>query len=94
MDKLQIRSFGTTAKGEKAYAYTMKNDAGMEVVVSDFGATLLNVVVPDKENNLVEVTLGSDAPAGYEASDAAMGASVGRNANRIGGAEIEINGVK
>lgn len=94
MDKLQIRSFGTTAKGEKAYAYTMKNDAGMEVEVSDFGATLLNVVVPDKENHPVEVTLGYDAPAGYEASDAAMGASVGRNANRIGGAEIEINGVK
>ena len=93
MEKLQIKSFGTTSKGEKTYVYTMKNDAGMEVQVSDFGATLVNVVVPDPEENPVEVVLGYDTAADYEAGDGAMGASVGRNANRIGGAEFELQGV-
>ena len=48
-----------------------------------------------KDNNLVEVTLGYDDATGYEAGlGNAFGASVGRNANRIGGAVIEINGTE
>lgn len=37
MEKLQIQKFGITKDGSKPYLYKMKNDAGMEVQVSDFG---------------------------------------------------------
>lgn len=93
MKQLQKRDFGKTSKGEQATVYTMKNEVGMEVSVCDFGATLTSVLVPDQEGNPVEVTLGYDDVAGYENGlGNAFGASVGRNANRIGNAVIEING--
>ena len=86
MKPLQKKDFGKTSKGELATVYTLENEAGMQISVSDFGATLTSVLVPDKDNNPVEVTLGYDDAAGYEAGlGNAFGASVGRNANRIGG---------
>ena len=93
MEKLQIRKFGITKDGSKPYLYKMKNDAGMEVQVSDFGATLVNVTVLDQDKNPVEVVLGYEDAAGYENGTAAIGAIVGRNANRIGGACVTINGI-
>lgn len=84
-----------TSKGVQATLYILENEAGMQISVSDFGATLTSVLVPDKDNNPVEVTLGYDDAAGYEAGlGNAFGASVGRNANRIAGAVIEINGTE
>ena len=95
MKPLQKKDFGKTSKGELATVYTLENEAGMQISVSDFGATLTSVLVPDKDNNPVEVTLGYDDAAGYEAGlGNAFGASVGRNANRIAGAVIEINGTE
>ena len=93
MEKLQIQKFGITKDGSKPYLYKMKNDAGMEVQVSDFGATLVNVTVLDQDKNPVEVVLGYEDAAGYENGTAAIGAIVGRNANRIGGACLTINGI-
>ena len=92
MKPLQKKDFGKTSKGAQATLYILENEAGMQISVSDFGATLTSVLVPDKDNNLVEVTLGYDDAAGYEAGTKFFGATVGRNANRIGGAVIEING--
>ena len=95
MKPLQKKDFGKTSKGAQATLYILENEAGMQISVSDFGATLTSVLVPDKDNNPVEVTLGYDDAAGYEAGlGNAFGASVGRNANRIGGAVIEINGTE
>ena len=43
------KEFGATKNGEKASCYVLKNSKGMEAVVSDFGASLLNLYVPDKD---------------------------------------------
>lgn len=94
MYKLTVRNFGTTEKGEKTCLYTMKNDSGLEVSVSDFGATLVNVCVPGKDGKLVDVTLGYDDAAAYEKGGEAFGATVGRSANRIKDARVEINGTE
>ena len=93
MEKLQIQKFGITKDGSKPYLYKMKNDAGMEVQVSDFGATLVNVTVLDQDKNPVEVVLGYEDAAGYENGTAAIGAIVGRNANRIGAECVTLNGI-
>ena len=94
MDKLKVKKFGVTEKGEKPYLYTLQNDKGMQVAVTDYGATLVNVVVPDKDGKMTDVVLGYDDVSGYEHGGLFFGATVGRSANRIGGAEFEINGVK
>ena len=82
--------FGMTPNGESAFLYTITCDQ-MKAVLSDFGATLVQLMVPDAQGNLEDVVLGFDSPAAYAASDAYLGATVGRNANRIKGAAIVVN---
>lgn len=92
MDKLTVKQFGTTGDGRKAWLYTMKNDAGTTVSVTDYGAALVNVIVKGQDGIPLDVVLGYDDAAGYERGEASIGATVGRSANRIGGAQIEIGG--
>lgn len=86
-----ICGFGSTSKGE-ATLYRIKNQNGCEMAVTDFGATLVKVIVPDKDGNMKDVVLGYDSAEIYEKRDASFGATVGRVANRIGKAEFELNG--
>lgn len=85
-------SFGMTSKGEEARLFTIQNDKGMEIKVSDYGATLVQVRVPDKEGRLLDVVLGYDEVQGYEAGNAFFGATIGRVANRIGNGEFRLGG--
>lgn len=93
MSSIEKKEFGMTKNGEMAYLYTIKNDNNMEIAVTDFGAALVSVLVPDKNGSIRDVVLGYDDAAAYEAGGISFGAPVGRSANRIGGAAFEINGV-
>ncbi|MEZ3487030.1 MAG: galactose mutarotase [Lachnospiraceae bacterium] len=84
--------FGTTSRGEKASLYTLKNQNGMEIAVSDYGAVLVKVLVPDRDGNLQDVVLGYDDVKGYESGTLYFGATVGRIANRIKGGTFELGG--
>ena len=66
----------------------------MEAVVSDFGASLLKLYVPDKDGKTQDVVLGYETLEDYENGGDSLGATVGRVANRIGMAEFELNGKK
>ena len=90
---MKVTDFGATVKGDETKLYTLTNKNGMEIAVSDYGATLVQVIVPDKEGKPCDVVLGYDEAAGYEEGDLFFGAIVGRSANRIGGASFELNGV-
>ena len=90
---MKVTDFGATVKGDETKLYTLTNKNGMEIAVSDYGATLVQVIVPDKEGKPWDVVLGYDEAAGYEEGDLFFGAIVGRSANRIGGASFELNGV-
>lgn len=85
--------FGITKNKETAYKYTLTNARGTRLVVSDFGAVLLELFIADKNGTFDDVVLGYPTLELYEVNGEAMGATVGRNANRIAGASIEINGV-
>ena len=85
-------SFGLMEDGPMAHLYTMKNDGGMEVSVSDYGAVLVRVIVPDRAGNPVDCVLGYDDVEGYIHNAGSIGCFVGRNANRIGGARVTIGG--
>lgn len=94
MKELISLEFGKTQAGEAATLYTLTNAAGMYISVTDFGATLVKVVVPDDEGLPVDVVLGYDNIKGYETGDVFFGATVGRCANRIGKAAFTLNGRK
>ena len=89
------REFGKNSKGEQAYFYEITNTAGMKAVVTDFGATLHSLYVQDKDGNFRDVVWGYDSVAEYEIDNGPyFGATVGRIANRVGGAKVTINDVE
>ena len=93
MKTLAIQEFGRLKNGQKAHLYTMENEAGMCVAVTEYGANLVQLKVPGTDGMLRDVVLGYENASGYEEGTAAIGAIVGRNANRIGGASFTLNGV-
>lgn len=93
MEDQKVTAFGTTEDGREAHLYLLENQKGLRAYVSDYGASLVRLFVPDRDGNMTDVVLGYDDASGYEKGDAGIGATVGRNANRIGGASVEINGV-
>ncbi|HBZ03656.1 MAG TPA: galactose-1-epimerase [Lachnospiraceae bacterium] len=87
------KDFGITKKGEAVTAYTICNEAGMSATIINFGATLVKLEVPDKVGNMRDVVLGYDDVSGYENGETFFGAVIGRNANRICGGKVTLDGV-
>lgn len=83
--------FGTLPDGSKAHLYTITG-GNLTAVISDYGATVVKLLVPDQNGVTADVVLGFDDPNEYTASTAFFGAVVGRNANRIGSARFPLNG--
>lgn len=86
-----VRDFGITEKGEKTNLYELKNANGMTVCVTDYGAAVVSVYVPGQDGRVRDVVLGYDCARDYEAGGQSLGATVGRVANRIGGARFTLN---
>lgn len=85
------RPFGVTARGEAVTAYEITNGA-VSAVLLDYGAAVQSLRVPGRGGSVVDVALGYDTIAEYEANDGCFGATVGRVANRIGGARFSLGG--
>jgi aldose 1-epimerase len=89
------RDFGATADGSDTRLFTLGGDGsdGPIARVSDFGATLVELHLPDRDGTVEDVVLGFDDVAGYQSRDNMyFGATVGRVANRIAGAAFSIDG--
>ena len=88
------RLFGKTKDGKEVYAYTIKNEKGMEVTVITYGATVTSVKVRDKNGRVRDVALGYDSVSDYETNTYYFGAVIGRNSNRISNAKCVIDGIE
>ncbi|MGI6070809.1 MAG: aldose epimerase family protein [Blautia sp.] len=84
--------FGCTARGEQASVYQLTNASGAYMRVTDYGAIIVSIVVPDRDGRLIDVALGYDSVEGYEKSDCHFGATIGRSGNRTANAAFTING--
>lgn len=85
------RPFGTLADGTATSLYTISG-GGLTATVTDYGATLVGLLVPDTQGSLADVVLGFDNAQAYTDSTCFLGAVVGRSANRIRGAAFHLNG--
>lgn len=74
--------FGTLPNGTTAHLYRLRCGQ-LSAVISDLGATLVRLYVPDRNGVPADVVLGFDDPNAYIASNTFFGATVGRNANRV-----------
>lgn len=90
---MKTMDFGKTSKGEVVRKYVIGNADGMYAIVTDFGATVVSLFVRDRDGELRDVVLGYDDVASYEREGTFFGATVGPNANRIAGAQFELDGV-
>lgn len=78
---------------DSVYAYTLKNKSGMKVLISNYGATVLELWTADKKGKLGNVVLGYDSLSGYlQKTNPYFGAVVGRYANRIHLGKFTIDG--
>ncbi len=81
--------FGMTDDGRLASLYTITNDYA-RLTLTDLGATIVSLEVPDRDGVLRDVVWGYDGIEGYRSNRPSFGSTVGRNTNRIGGARFTL----
>ena len=74
--------------------YILKNEKGMTAEVTNYGCRIIKLMTPDKRGNFGDVVLGHDTLEEYLQPGDVLGAAIGRFANRIAGAEFEIDGIR
>ena len=85
--------FGKSPAGQEVYLYTITNEKGMKAAVTNLGAVLVKLLVPDKESKVEDVVLGFDKAEDYFNNPSFFGAVIGPSANRIAGASFVIDGI-
>jgi aldose 1-epimerase len=78
--------------GKVTRMFTMENSNGMIVNLTNYGAKIVSVYVPDRNGNLADVVLGFNTLEEYQQYGASHGAVVGPFANRIANASFTIDG--
>ncbi|WP_439589810.1 aldose epimerase family protein [Hydrogenophaga sp.] len=78
--------------GRPTALFFLRNARGMVVAITNLGAKVLQIVVPDRQGELGDVALGYDSLDDVLMGSPSMGAFVGRYAGRIGGARFSLNG--
>ena len=87
-------NFGILPDGTQTTLYTISG-GGITATVTDFGAHLVSLLIPDNEGGTVDVVLGYDDANAYRTGNGAyLGATVGRNANRIKDASFMLGDTK
>lgn len=94
---LDPAKFDTTLNEKPVKLFVLKNNNDMEVCLTNFGARVVSICVPNKAGVATDVVLGYDNIAQYadsvnNASD--FGAAIGRYANRINQGQITVAGKK
>ena len=92
--KIDKQPFGVTPDGTHVFVYTLKNDAGMEVKITNYGGTITSIKVPDRHNKYTDVVLGFDRVEDYTAKSNKwyFGALIGRYGNRLAGGAFKLDG--
>ena len=78
--------------GKQVDLYTIKNSKGMVVKITNYGAKIEQIMVPDKNRKFADVVQGYESINKALGGQGSMGAFVGRYANRIGGAKFTLDG--
>jgi aldose 1-epimerase len=89
---IEQRSFGRTRDGVDTEIYTLTNANGLVAKVTDYGATLTGLWLPDRSGKLGDVVLGYERLEDYEAAPFYLGAVLGRVANRIANGKFTLDG--
>lgn len=89
---IAIKEYGTMDDGSAVQLFTMKNENGMEVSITNYGGIVTSIKAPDSEGNVENVVLGFDDLEQYKEGHPFFGAITGRYANRIAAGRFELDG--
>ncbi len=85
--------FEKMVDGKQVRLETITNANGLEMTVTNFGAKVVSLMVPDKEGNFADIVLGFDNIDAYlVAKEPYFGAAIGRYGNRIANGKFTLNG--
>ncbi|MGB5668483.1 MAG: aldose epimerase family protein [Maribacter sp.] len=86
-------------EGNKVDLFTLKNDKGMEVKITNYGATITSINLPNKNGVIEDITCGFDTLEGYfsdeyKANAPYFGSTIGRYTSQIKDSKIILNGIQ
>jgi aldose 1-epimerase len=87
-------NFQSTYKDLKTDLFTIKNNNGIVMQVTNYGAKIVTLFIPDKEGNFKDIVFGYENIKDYLNGDKYFGAIVGRYANRIAGGKFVLDGTE
>lgn len=87
-------SWAKTKDGQAVDIYTLKNSNGAVAKITNFGAIVTELCIPDKDGNLADIVCGFKTLAEYEAGHPYFGSIVGRYGNRIAKGKFTLEGVE
>lgn len=91
---LDAARFRGTIDGQPIDLYTLRNARGMTVAITNYGARIEQIVVPDRDGRPGDVVQGYESLEQVLAGQASMGAFIARYANRIAGARFTFDGAE
>lgn len=83
--------YATSENGNQIKSFRLINANGVEVNVIEFGAIVTEIKTPDINGQIRDITLGYDDLKGWENDPYYFGATIGRVANRTGGATFKLD---
>lgn len=89
---METTTFGQTDSGAQATLFTLKNKNGLIARITNYGAAITEMHVPDRHGKLGDVTLGFHSLEGYLRNDPFFGVIAGRYANRIAKGRFNLGG--
>ncbi len=90
---IEKKLFGTLSDGREVYAYTLKNAKGTSVKILNYGGTLVELNVADRNGKIEDLIGGYDTLDSYVNGDGYQGALIGRFGNRINKGRVTLEGV-
>lgn len=86
-------AFQQMIDGKPTDLFVLKNKNNMQAAITNYGGRLVSLLVPDKDNNLTDVSVGFDSVLQYETStEPYFGATIGRYGNRIAKGKFSLDG--
>lgn len=86
-------AFKATIDGKATALYVLKNKNNMQAAITNYGGRLVSLLVPDANNQLVDVVAGFDSVLQYQSStEPYFGATIGRYGNRIAKGKFSLDG--
>ena len=84
--------YGTTKDGQEVRQFECRNAHGNKMVMITYGATMTELLMPDRNGHRENIVLTCNNLAAWEACTSYFGSSVGRYCNRIKEGKFSING--